>query len=288
MASGQRGAGHDRREVADGVAPALVLLAGRDHRLRQGGARRAVADRDQRRRRARPSRAAGSASLVAHVPPSCETAEHDAARGGRPASSNAWALATHGSVMPASAQCSHAAGRRSTMAACSLVPQPVVTIGAPASAAPIRSAPPAVHDADRRRGAPPAVRPAPARRRSSRSWRRAGPSRGSGIVDEAHGSGAPGSGASGSNVMAAMLRGRYPRPHVRVGQACPSRARRRRPASRRRRSTIRRCSTSTTTSAPPRSGSPSRRSPTTPAAPWTSGRCTTTAPPSRDGDCCRG
>src|SRR5688500_2828880 len=43
-----------------------------------------------------------------------------------------------------------------------------------------------------------------------------GPSRQAGIPDPAHGSGAPGSGASASKGMAPILRGDYPRAHVRA------------------------------------------------------------------------
>ena len=51
----ETGAGDQRREIADGVAPGLVLLSGGDHVAGDGGAGGAVADRDQGGRAVRPA-----------------------------------------------------------------------------------------------------------------------------------------------------------------------------------------------------------------------------------------
>jgi hypothetical protein len=69
--------------------------------------------------------AASSARFVAQVPPSCETATSRPSVGGRRATSSACIGQT---VVPSSASVSRAAV---TIAACSLVPQPVVTIERP-------------------------------------------------------------------------------------------------------------------------------------------------------------
>ena len=52
----QRDADEERRQIADGVAPALVLLPGRHHQVGQAGTRRAAAHRHQRGARAGSAR----------------------------------------------------------------------------------------------------------------------------------------------------------------------------------------------------------------------------------------
>ena len=64
-ARGERGTDHERREVADGVAPALVLLLGGDHVVGELGAGRSIAHGHEGRRR---SRLAGGAHGLVRDP----------------------------------------------------------------------------------------------------------------------------------------------------------------------------------------------------------------------------
>ncbi len=130
----QDGEGQHRRQVAHGVAPALVLLTGlHQDVVGQGRARRAVADGDQRRRERRPRPRLAAPRWWPRSRPRARRRSPGRRRGGRPISSKACTDATRGSATPAARRASSSRAAP-TMAACSLVPQPVRMIGPPASA----------------------------------------------------------------------------------------------------------------------------------------------------------
>ena len=168
--------------------------------------------------RAPAPRQRASASLVAHVPPSCENPITKPWLCGPRKRSNAWLDRVR---CPCSPPRAFPIRLAAAMAACSLVPQPVVVIGRLSPAAPL------IHSTSR----------ATAWSRAARSTRRpasagsaaiilviryGGPARPVGADDATHGSGAPGSGASGSK-FAAQARGvAIPAPPA---SGCGSRAR---------------------------------------------------------------
>ncbi len=111
IARGERRAGHQRREVADGVAPALVLLAGEQQVVGQHCARGSGSNRDQRGHRPRIARAlqgevgGPGAALVR------DGQQQSCVRHACPASSNAWTDATAGAGQ-AGTCAAHRPGRR--------------------------------------------------------------------------------------------------------------------------------------------------------------------------------
>ena len=133
-----RGRGDDRRQVADRVAPALVHLDGLDDELsaRRPAGRRSGAAGDQRRpaRRGRRRPRAPGSSPPSRPRARCRSRARRSAGRGR--------ARTPGPTMidagPTGRPAARIASRRistTAWAACSLVPQPVTTIGAPLLAA---------------------------------------------------------------------------------------------------------------------------------------------------------
>ena len=127
----QRDADHQRREVADRVAPALVLLLGEDHMVGQGRAGRPRPDGDERGRRAGLMR--GPDRLVRRVCSALVRHRDQQPGGDRPSERleglDRSDLATGRQVQGIGQE------PRIAIAACSEVPHPVVTTGRPLSIA---------------------------------------------------------------------------------------------------------------------------------------------------------
>ena len=162
----ERGADHERREVADGVAPALVLLLGGDDVVGELGAGGSIAHGDEGGRR---SRLAGRAQGLVRDPRAAlvrDRDDHPVARRRVAPPRAPGPRVRRGPGGRSSASFTNAA---SPIAACSEVPQPVVTIGRALGGRRGEDDPRAAPAPRRRRADEPAARRAPARRRSSPS-----------------------------------------------------------------------------------------------------------------------